>query len=40
MAAEFTNELGMKFVLIPAGTFFIGSPLSETGETVMKGGIK
>jgi formylglycine-generating enzyme required for sulfatase activity len=32
MAAEFTNELGMKFVLIPAGIFIMGSPLSEPGR--------
>jgi len=32
MAAEFTNELGMKFVLMPAGTFLMGSPLNETGR--------
>jgi formylglycine-generating enzyme required for sulfatase activity len=29
VATEFTNELGMKFVLIPAGTFIMGSPLNE-----------
>jgi len=32
IAAEFTNALGMKFVLIPAGTFIMGSPLNETGR--------
>ena len=32
VTAEFTNSLGMKFVLIPAGTFLMGSPLSETGR--------
>ena len=32
MAAEFTNKLGMKFVLIPAGTFIMGSPLNEPGR--------
>jgi len=26
---EFTNSIGMKFVLIPAGTFIMGSPASE-----------
>ena len=25
----FTNSIGMKFVLIPAGTFMIGSPPDE-----------
>lgn len=32
VAAEFTNELGIKFVLIPAGTFIMGSPLNELGR--------
>ncbi len=32
IAAKFTNELGMKFVLIPAGTFLMGSPLNEAGR--------
>ncbi|MBT8366100.1 MAG: formylglycine-generating enzyme family protein, partial [Deltaproteobacteria bacterium] len=32
MAAEFTNALGMKFMLIPAGTFIMGSPLNEPGR--------
>lgn len=32
LAAEFTNALGMKFVLIPAGTFIMGSPLNEPGR--------
>ena len=32
VAAEFTNALGMKFVLIPAGTFIMGSPLNEPGR--------
>lgn len=31
LAAEFTNALGMKLVLIPAGTFIMGSPLIGTG---------
>ena len=29
---EFTNEVGMKFVLIPAGTFMMGSPSDEPGR--------
>lgn len=34
MAAEkeFTNSIGMNFVLIPAGTFMMGSPASEPGR--------
>jgi len=28
----FTNSLGMKFVLIPAGTFMMGSPSDELGR--------
>ncbi|MEH0021121.1 MAG: formylglycine-generating enzyme family protein [Desulfobacter sp.] len=28
----FTNKLGMRFVLIPAGTFMMGSPKSEKGR--------
>ena len=28
----FTNKLGMRFVLIPAGSFVMGSPESETGR--------
>ena len=28
----FTNEMGMKFVLVPAGTFMMGSPLNEKGR--------
>ena len=32
MVVEFTNVLGMKFVLIPAGTFMMGSPLNELGR--------
>ncbi|GAG09499.1 unnamed protein product, partial [marine sediment metagenome] len=28
----FTNTLGMGFVLIPAGTFMIGSPSNEPGR--------
>ncbi len=28
----FTNSIGMKFVLIPAGTFTMGSPLDEPGR--------
>jgi formylglycine-generating enzyme required for sulfatase activity len=29
---EFTNSIGMKFVLIPAGTFMMGSPSNEPGR--------
>ncbi len=29
---RFTNSLGMEFVLIPAGTFMMGSPMSETAR--------
>jgi formylglycine-generating enzyme required for sulfatase activity len=29
---KFTNELGMTFVLIPPGTFVMGSPLNEIGR--------
>ena len=29
---EFTNALGMKFVLVPPGTFKMGSPAAETGR--------
>ncbi|MGZ6223436.1 MAG: formylglycine-generating enzyme family protein [Syntrophales bacterium] len=29
---EFTNSIGMKFVLIPAGTFMMGSPAGEFGR--------
>jgi len=29
---KFTNTLGMEFVLIPAGTFMIGSPKDEPGR--------
>ena len=32
VAAEFTNELRIKFVLIPAGTFIMGSPMNEPGR--------
>jgi len=32
LAAEFTNALGMKFVLIPAGIFMMGSSLNEPGR--------
>lgn len=32
VAVKFNNELGMEFVLIPAGTFIMGSPLSEPGR--------
>jgi len=28
----FTNSLGMEFVLIPAGTFIMGSPTDEPGR--------
>ncbi|WP_035237436.1 formylglycine-generating enzyme family protein [Desulfobacter vibrioformis] len=30
--AAFTNKIGMKFVLIPAGSFIMGSPESEKGR--------
>lgn len=30
---EFTNSLGMTFVLIPAGTFMMGSPEGESGRS-------
>jgi len=30
--ATYTNPLGMEFVLIPAGTFIMGSPKSEKGR--------
>lgn len=30
---EFTNSLGMKFVLVPAGTFTMGSPPDEPGRS-------
>jgi formylglycine-generating enzyme required for sulfatase activity len=29
----FTNSIGMEFVLCPAGTFLMGSPLEEVGRT-------
>ena len=29
VAAEFRNEIGMTFVLLPAGTFTMGSPMDE-----------
>ncbi|QDV71743.1 Serine/threonine-protein kinase PrkC [Rosistilla carotiformis] len=29
---SFTNSLGMKFVLIPAGTFIMGAPETEAGQ--------
>ena len=32
LAETFTNKLGMKFVLIPRGSFTMGSPTSETGR--------
>ena len=32
VAAEFTNALGIKFVLIPPETFIMGSPLNEPGR--------
>ena len=28
----FENDIGMRFVLIPAGTFTMGSPLTEEGR--------
>jgi formylglycine-generating enzyme required for sulfatase activity len=34
---EITNVLGMKFVLIPAGTFRMGSPPEEAGRTADEG---
>ena len=42
MAAEkeFTNSIGMKFILIPAGTFMMGSPVSEPAAGMMKNGTK
>jgi formylglycine-generating enzyme required for sulfatase activity len=33
MQNDFTNRLGMKFVLIPAGTFMMGSPSNEPGRS-------
>jgi formylglycine-generating enzyme required for sulfatase activity len=32
VATEFTNALGMKFVLIPTGTFIMGSRSNEAGR--------
>lgn len=32
-----TNSIGMNFVLIPAGTFYMGSPPSETGRSIYEG---
>jgi formylglycine-generating enzyme required for sulfatase activity len=32
-----SNSIGMKFVLIPAGDFVMGSPASEPGHTMMEG---
>ncbi len=32
MANSFTNKLGMKFVLIPSGSFLMGSPETERGR--------
>ena len=29
---EITNSIGMKLVLIPAGTFTMGSPMEEVGR--------
>lgn len=34
---ELTNSPGMKFVLIPAGTFFLGSPPDEAGRSADEG---
>ncbi len=34
---QITNILGMKFVLIPAGTFVMGSPPDEAGRTADEG---
>ncbi|HWG44661.1 MAG TPA: formylglycine-generating enzyme family protein, partial [Gemmataceae bacterium] len=34
---QLTNIIGMKFVLIPAGTFIMGSPAEETGRTPDEG---
>jgi len=31
-AQEFTNSLGMQFVLIPAGTFMMGTAITEEGD--------
>ena len=33
LAKEFTNSIGMKLVLIPAGTFLMGSPESEADRS-------
>jgi formylglycine-generating enzyme required for sulfatase activity len=33
LARELVNSVGMKFALIPAGTFFMGSPDSEAGRS-------
>ena len=32
LPTEFTNSLGMKFRLIPAGSFMMGSPVMEVGR--------
>jgi formylglycine-generating enzyme required for sulfatase activity len=32
LPVEFTNELGMTFVLVPPGTFLMGSPDDEPGR--------
>src|SRR5207302_1337590 len=34
---EFVNSVGMKFVLIPAGTFLMGSPADEQGRYMDEG---
>jgi formylglycine-generating enzyme required for sulfatase activity len=34
---QLTNSLGMKFVLIPAGTFLMGSPPDEAGRSTNEG---
>jgi formylglycine-generating enzyme required for sulfatase activity len=36
-AREITNSIGMKLVLIPAGTFTLGSPSSEPGRSYDEG---
>ena len=37
LAREFANSLGMNFVLIPAGTFTMGSPKSEVDRSEDEG---